>query len=612
MKRYIKIFASLFVVFFTTLSAAPATFAASANDFTISNFEVDYYLRRDAAGISRLETEEEITAIFPDYNQNHGIYHYIKAAIADGGVQTMNGISSISVYRNGEPEDATWEKEDQVYVLKIGNASTYVHGEQTYALSYKQYDVVLDQSEGAEEWQEFYWDVNGTGWEQNIQQITARVHLTAELQAAIQPRKSCFVGTRGSLDESRCTVTETTDGFSFTATNLSGGESLALVLTFQPETFDAPVPQVSYFLVIATVIVLGIGCVLLAITLHQRAGVKDKMTYYKGMPIPPQYTPLKGYTVAELDAIAIKSGINTEVATLLELAVNHKIELVKGEKKRFGSYQWSVNVKSTAGLSADQLKTLQLLNYGGEVQDGTVIEVKSQSGNAKRMLELRKELKAAPIEAAIKHGDMSEAPKGGLSAVATIASIWLLLAWGAFGITSGISETIAAHVIGKEILPFVILVGAFILAFLIFKFHGDTTTYATRTTQGLDHSNYFEGLRLYIKMAEAERLQFLQSVEGADTSAKGIVKLYEKLLPYATLFGLEKSWSDELARYYEQNPDLVPTWYVGGMAAFSASDFHSSFSSFSSSVSTHSGTSSSSGFSGGAGGGGGGGGGGGW
>lgn len=52
-------------------------------------------------------------------------------------------------------------------------------------------------------------------------------------------------------------------------------------------------------------------------------------------------------------------------------------------------------------------------------------------------------------------------------------------------------------------------------------------------------------------MAEADRLKFLQSVEGADTSNAGIVKLYEKLLPWASLFGEEKSWAKELEKYYD-------------------------------------------------------------
>ena len=52
-------------------------------------------------------------------------------------------------------------------------------------------------------------------------------------------------------------------------------------------------------------------------------------------------------------------------------------------------------------------------------------------------------------------------------------------------------------------------------------------------------------------MAEADRLKFLQSVEGVDVSNEGIVKIYERLLPWASLFGVEESWVNELSKYYK-------------------------------------------------------------
>jgi uncharacterized membrane protein len=115
----------------------------------------------------------------------------------------------------------------------------------------------------------------------------------------------------------------------------------------------------------------------------------------------------------------------------------------------------------------------------------------------------------------------------------------------------------------------------------------------------------------------------LQSVTGAErapiagtTDNAQIIKVYEKLLPYAVLFGLEKEWAVELGKYYDQTP---PDWYAGGnVNAFNAGAFAAGVGSISSSVaSSFSGSSSSSssgGSSGGgsSGGGGGGGGGGGW
>jgi uncharacterized membrane protein len=91
------------------------------------------------------------------------------------------------------------------------------------------------------------------------------------------------------------------------------------------------------------------------------------------------------------------------------------------------------------------------------------------------------------------------------------------------------------------------------------------------------------------------------------------VKLFEKLLPYAMLFGLEKDWAKQFESIYVSAPD----WYQGGnWSAFNTGYLVGSLSDFNDFASTNfasPSSSSGSGFSGGgAGGGGGGGGGGGW
>ncbi len=102
-------------------------------------------------------------------------------------------------------------------------------------------------------------------------------------------------------------------------------------------------------------------------------------------------------------------------------------------------------------------------------------------------------------------------------------------------------------------------------------------------------------------------------VDGSDT--KQLVKLYERVLPYAVLFGQEKQWNKQLGKYYE-NTNTQPDWYSGSNGAiFNAAMFSSAMSSFATTASYSSPSSSSSGGSSGggfSGGGGGGGGGGGW
>jgi uncharacterized membrane protein YgcG len=130
------------------------------------------------------------------------------------------------------------------------------------------------------------------------------------------------------------------------------------------------------------------------------------------------------------------------------------------------------------------------------------------------------------------------------------------------------------------------------------------------TKEGALAVEHLEGLREYIRLAEADRLQMLQSVTGAErtkldkTAAEGpdVIKIYERLLPYAVLFGLEKEWAGELAKYYDQTP---PDWYQGSnITAFNVGAFAGAIGSLSASVSTSYSGSASSSSSGGSGGGG--------
>ena len=73
--------------------------------------------------------------------------------------------------------------------------------------------------------------------------------------------------------------------------------------------------------------------------------------------------------------------------------------------------------------------------------------------------------------------------------------------------------------------------------------------------------DYLWGMHDYIQLAEKDRFDALQSPDGAlrrePLGDLEVLVLYEKLLPYAVLFNLEKQWMRELdLRYQSLPPDL--------------------------------------------------------
>lgn len=133
---------------------------ASVNDFTIKDFQADYYLSKDDNNRSVLKTVEQITAIFPDYDQNHGIERAIPKTY-DGHNVNLS-IQSV-VAENGNRINYSLIDSNENTVIRIGDADTYVHGALRYVITYTQNDVTKFFSNTADE---FYWDINGNSWSQ--------------------------------------------------------------------------------------------------------------------------------------------------------------------------------------------------------------------------------------------------------------------------------------------------------------------------------------------------------------------------------------------------------------------------------------------------------------
>ena len=85
--------------------------------------------------------------------------------------------------------------------------------------------------------------------------------------------------------------------------------------------------------------------------------------------------------------------------------------------------------------------------------------------------------------------------------------------------------------------------------------------------------DYLWGMHDYIELAEKDRFKALQSPDGAlrrePLNDLEVLVLYEKLLPYAVLFNLEKQWVRELdLRYQNLPPDLSDLVSVSDLASF--------------------------------------------
>jgi uncharacterized membrane protein len=171
------------------------------------------------------------------------------------------------------------------------------------------------------------------------------------------------------------------------------------------------------------------------------------------------------------------------------------------------------------------------------------------------------------------------------------------------------SGLIGAVLSAEELSPAfaVAIVGAFVVNYLFIRIMGNVTP------KGRELLDELEGLKLYLSVAEKERIRrFADVTLPSDTPEQ-----FEKLLPWAIALDVEKEWAQHFESVLAER-GYEPAWYAG-TASWHAAGVASMTSNLTSSLggaigAASSAPGSSSGFGGGgsSGGGGGGGGGGGW
>ncbi len=600
MPRPLASLLTLLVALLALVPAAPAT--AAVDDFEFESFTADYFLDRDENGRSLLRVVETLVAVFPEVDQNRGI----RRVFIDSYDGHPTGLEVESVTdESGAPRE--WEIEDTDdgdLVSLVSAGDDYVHGRQTYVITYTQRDVTRFFGDtGADE---FYWDTNGDGWRQPFGELTARVHLSEELAAELTGETACYQGPFGATDP--CAGVERRqegDEVVLEARSqgaLAPGENVTIAVGFEQGTF---VPRDESYLGswLAWLQLALLGAVLGAVgyaVWHRTTRLRDA----PGRPtIITEYSRPEG---ADLFTAAVVIGRSRRAvaATLVDLAVRRILRIVdNASSSSHGGKGYTVEVAGDGEVSPAERRLMKALFPGGAHPGAFRPIVKNDTALGRRMVPLMKGV-VNQTDAQGWRRKQSAAVPVLLVLVAGIAAV------GAFVVGLFLLEDQRGGV--WPALMWVPLPLAIVAIIIL-------TAHTPLTARGAELRDHLEGMKRYIRLAEQDRLAMLQSPQGAERSAVApgdrgaIVRLYEDMLPFAVLFGLEKQWAEVLGTWYGDEP---PEWYSGS-GSFSAAAFASSVGSLSSTAaSAYSGSSSSSssggssggGSSGGGGGGGGGGG----
>lgn len=596
-----KLFSFLLPIFAAVLFFTNNVSAQNVQNFVIDDFSASYVLSKNENNVGQLDVTETITAVFPNYDQNHGIERAIPKSYKNSSL----GLEVKSVTKeDGQSWNYTTRTQNDNLILRIGDADRYVRGEQTYVIKYTVSNVITFFNDH----DELFWDINGDQWKQVTNNVNAFIKIDPSLYDRLIPEKEiCYTGSFGSTT-SDCGI-DVVSGVSditvyvSTTKQLSPGETLSIAIGFQPGTFSKPPTNwfalITKIVLISSALLLPIITGLMMIRRWQKSGRDSKG---RGV-IVPEYAPPKNMNPVLAEMI-LKERTSTAAvsSSIIELAISGYLKIVVEEKKKFlgKNEEFEIElVKKPTGLPKE-VETVYSALFSGN-KPGDKINLTSQKN---KLYTKMKSINKSAEESATEKGYYLLTPtkarqKYGLQAVMLFA-----IGFGLFFFTIFFKQLwfLPLSLSASFSASIILIVGNFMPA---------------KTPEGVALKEQLLGLEDYMKLAEADRIKTLQSPQGAERTPvdtkneKEVLKLYERLLPYATLFGIEKDWAKTLAPLYQQPPD-----WVSSNNAFNAVMFSHAISGLQTSTAQSfaaPSSSGSSGFSGGgAGGGGGGGGGGGW
>lgn len=581
--------AAIFLVV-AALLAPSSRAAADVSDFTYDAWHVEYTLDVDDRGRAITHVSETIQPRFPDHDQNRGMVRGLP--IAYEGASTAPRDFTVTD-ADGAPVPFEVEDEDGFRVVLVGD-DTYVHGPQTYVISYALSDTVLSRDDASAD--EFYWDLLDFEHAQPIEAFSAELTFSPALRGALTGETACYRGPANSTDTCRLAASDGT--LSLGPLPLGSREGVTVAIGLEPGSVaQPPQRQANPGLDIGPYVVAGGGLLVGAFGAGAAIALKRKRRVGRGTVIAQYEVPANLPPL--LAAPLVDGAPNPVPAEIVHLAVRGAIRFedgaaTAGDEPGPPALRVMDPDRVADPLDADTLQTLF-----PDPAPGTLLELPDDDeAFATRLRALQRTGSTAATERGLFTRERSRA--GRILGVIAFGVAGLLVA---LDVLMFIFRTVGVghFVIGAAAVALAVA-GAYACA-----------SHRVHTPRGAELREYLEGVRLFIRVAEEDRLRALQSYSGALRRGDGgvdVIQVYESLLPYAVMFGMEREWGEVLAVRYREAGDRVPSWYpaatVAGMAHLgtTVSSVTSSLASSVSYTSSSSGGSTGGGFAGGGGGGG--------
>lgn len=567
---------TLFALLSFVLLALPTTGLAreNVNYWYIKDFNTEITVNTD----SSLDITERIVADCGSA-QKHGIFRVLPTVqyLEDETVKSPITLKSITDF-NGKAYnfETTNDIFNKTITWKIGDADIFVSGVNNYQISYHVKNAVRHNSS---DFDELYWNISGNFWDMPIDNFKATVNFPNNIN---QDNMDINIYSGSFGDKNPLNI-----GYEFTSpgqlevaypNTLPEGSGITLSATFPKNIITPYVPSFwekysSLFFYLIPIFVF-----LICLKLWQKYGRDPKInpTIAPEFDIPEKLSPL------EMGLVYSDGTLKNQYisASIINLAVNGFLKIKKLEKKGiFGSEDFEFTKTKSIAPKTPAEEELFTSLFGGKES------IKLSTLKNKFYVHLPK-IAARGKDAMISKKYLVPYSKTLFIVFLSLGLVGALTSFAQFAINVHLG--VASLLSGIVVLVFAPLM-------------------RKRTEEGHAIYKKIQGFRMYMDKAERYRQKYLEKEN-----------IFEKLLPYAIMFGITTMWIKKMKNIYgeEYFNTYHPAWYYGaGLASFDADTFSSQISQISSNMaSTMSSSPSSSGSGGGgfSGGGGGGGGGGGW
>jgi uncharacterized membrane protein YgcG len=636
MKRYpLPLLLTALAVVALLAGAAPAM----AQSERILNFRSVVVVHPDAS----MTVTEDITVKATGRQIRRGIVRDFPTTYRDRLGKTVTvGFKVLEVLRDGQTEPYHIQLAANGVKIYIGQKKVFLRpGVYTYTIRYQ-----VDRELGFfQDFDELYWNVTGNGWTFPIDRAEAVIELPSGAKIR---RYAAYTGYQGERGHD-VTVKPGDRDIVFTTTRgLAPKEGLTVAVAWPKGVVHEPSGQEKVGFFLRDNQAMAVGCVWLVLLLgfYLWAWYQVGRDPAKGTIIP-LFSPPRGFSPAGVRFVS-RMGFDDKAfaAAVVDMAVKGAVQI----QEDGGDYTLVRRDAGQAPLArGEQLIAARLFPGGGSIklENENHTRIKSAIDALKKNLTTELEKIYFVTNSGYLGAGIGITLLGvGLVVImapdkppALFGSLWLTIwtigcyflavtayqRWralsrdfglgkfiGALGTTLFalpffIGEIFGAGIFAKAVsVPAVVTLAA--MAFLDALFYH---LLKAPTLSGRKVMDQIEGFKLYLSVAEKERLNLLNPPEKTP-------ELFEKYLPYALALDVENAWSEQfaevLARAGTEDQPYTPVWYSGSSwDGFHTSRFAdslgNSFAGAISSSSTAPGSSAGSdggGFSGGGGGGGGG------